>query len=124
MRNSSCYNNGKLTTMRKSVGLNTFMNGLDSFYTQLRGTRFYNLNLLTNRIHEDRRTMRSNSERKPRETSPGANIKQLTLRSTINIWQQNKRIIDMKDGRLVWISDAGQVNALIGLENIFKMSST
>lgn len=95
MRNSSCYNNGKLTTMRKSVGFNTFMNSFDSLYTQLRGTRFYNLNLLTNRIHEDRRTVRSNSKRKSGETSPGANIKQLTLRGTINIWQENKRIVDM-----------------------------
>lgn len=68
--------------------------------------------------------MRSNSERKPGETSPGANIKQLTLRGTINIWQQNKRIVDMLDGRLVWISDASQVNALIGLKNIFKMTNT
>ena len=53
MRNGSCYNNGKLTTMRKSVGLNTLMNCLDSLYTQLGRTGFYNLNLLTNRIQKD-----------------------------------------------------------------------
>lgn len=35
MRDSTCYNNGKLTTMSKSIGLNTFMNRLDSLYTQL-----------------------------------------------------------------------------------------
>ena len=90
MRNGSCYNNGKFTTMRKSVGFNTLMNCLDAIYTQLGRTGFYNLNLLTNRIYEDRRTVRSNSERKPGETSPGANIKQLTLRGIINIWQKNK----------------------------------
>lgn len=28
----------------------------------------------------------------------------------------------MQDGCLVWISNASQVNALIGLKNIFKMS--
>lgn len=76
--------------MRKGVRLNTLMNCLDSLYTQLGCTSFYNLNLLTNRIHEDRRTVRSNSKRKPGKTSPSANIKQLTLRGIINIWQKNK----------------------------------
>ena len=69
-------------------------------------------------------TTRGDSQRNTGEPCTCPHIKKSSLRSLIDIRQQNKGVKDMENHRIIKIKDTGEIHRLVCLDNQIKMTQT
>ena len=91
-----------------------------TLYAKLTDELSNGINLLTNRINQDRLIPRCKSKRDTRESRTSSDIKKPYSTSFIDTRKgrhQQKRIYDMTDNSLVWVNDAREIHNLVLLNH-------